>query len=138
MKLLITGSRGQLGNELVSIIKSGRAEIGEIAKGYSIEEVTAIDIDELELELIDLDMTELFVDDENIINIYAKYEAFGAIQSYLDEHNMEIVSGEFVRIPTDTKDVTPDQREALNKLIEKLEEDDDVTNVYTTMSPEEE
>ena len=96
-----------------------------------------IDIDELELELIDLDMTELFVDDENIINIYAKYEAFGSIQSYLDDHNMEIVSGEFVRIPTDTKEVTAEQREAINKLIEKLEDDDDVTNVYTTMAEEE-
>ena len=85
---------------------------------------------------IDLDLTEMFVDDDNVINIYAKYEAFGGIQAYLDEHNMEIVSGEFVRIPTDTKEVTAEQREALNKLIEKLEEDDDVTNVYTTMAEE--
>ena len=94
----------------------------------------SIDLEELELDLIDLDLTEMFVDDDNVINIYAKYEAFGAIQSYLDEHQMEIVSGEFVRIPTDTKEVTAEQREALNKLIEKLEEDDDVTNVYTTMA----
>lgn len=95
-----------------------------------------IDLEELELDLIDLDLTEMFVDDDNVINIYAKYEAFGGIQAYLDEHNMEIVSGEFVRIPTDTKEVTAEQREALNKLIEKLEEDDDVTNVYTTMAEE--
>lgn len=95
-----------------------------------------IDLEELELDLIDLDLTEMFVDDDNVINIYAKYEAFGGVQSYLDEHSMEIVSGEFVRIPTDTKEVTAEQREAINKLIEKLEDDDDVTNVYTTMAEE--
>jgi transcriptional/translational regulatory protein YebC/TACO1 len=43
-----------------------------------------------------------------------------------------------VRIPTDTKELTPEQREAVNKLIEHLEEDDDVTNVYTTMAESEE
>lgn len=59
MKLLITGSRGQLGNELVSIIKSGRAEIGEIAKGYSIDDVTAIDIDTLDIS--DLEATRRYI-----------------------------------------------------------------------------
>lgn len=49
MKLVITGSRGQLGNELLSIIKSGYAEIGAIPEGYNIDEVTAVDIDELDI-----------------------------------------------------------------------------------------
>ncbi|MDY3979094.1 MAG: YebC/PmpR family DNA-binding transcriptional regulator [Tidjanibacter sp.] len=97
----------------------------------------AVDLEELELELIDLDLTEMFVDDENVINIYAQYESFGKIQAYLDEHNMEIVSGEFVRLPTDSKEVTAEQRETLNTLIERLEEDDDVVNVYTNMKDDE-
>lgn len=59
MKLLITGSRGQLGNELISIIKSGRAEIGKIPCGYSIDEVTAIDIDELDIS--DIDATRKYI-----------------------------------------------------------------------------
>jgi transcriptional/translational regulatory protein YebC/TACO1 len=54
----------------------------------------------------------------------------------LEDNGFEIISGEFVRIPTDTKEVTAEQRESLEKLIEKLEEDDDVTNVYTTMAEE--
>lgn len=49
MKLVITGSRGQLGNELLSIIKSGKAEIGAIPSGFDINDVTAIDIDELDI-----------------------------------------------------------------------------------------
>jgi len=96
-----------------------------------------LDLEEMELELIDLDLTEMYVDDENIINIYARYEAFGKIQAYLDSHDMEIVSGEFVRIPTDYKDVTAEQRESINALVEKIEEDDDVVNVYTNMRDEE-
>lgn len=59
MKLLITGSRGQLGNELISIIKSGRAEIGKIPCGYSIDDVTAIDIDELDIS--DIDATRKYI-----------------------------------------------------------------------------
>lgn len=97
----------------------------------------AIDLEELELDLIDLDLIEMFVDDENVINIYAPFESFGGIQSYMDDHSMEIISGEFVRIPNDTKEVTDEQRESINKLVERLEDDDDVTNVYTSMTEEE-
>lgn len=50
----------------------------------------------------------------------------------------ELVSGEGVRIPTDTKELTAEEREAVEKLQEKLEEDDDVVNVYTTMAESDE
>ncbi len=43
-----------------------------------------------------------------------------------------------MRIPTDTKELDAEQREAVEKLVEKLEEDDDVVNVYTTLKEEEE
>lgn len=59
MKLVITGSRGQLGNELISIIKSGHSEIGAIPSGYDIADVTAIDIDELDIS--DLEATRKFL-----------------------------------------------------------------------------
>jgi transcriptional/translational regulatory protein YebC/TACO1 len=99
---------------------------------------TVADPDELELELIDFGADEIFAEDDAII-IYGSFESYHKIQSYLDEHSIEIVSGEFVRIPVDTKDVTEEQRETLNKMIERFEEDDDVTNVYTNMKdPEEE
>ncbi len=96
-----------------------------------------VDADELELELIDFGVDELMGDEEGHVVIYGPFESFGAIQKYLEDHNMEIVSGEFVRLPTDTKEVTAEQRETMNKLIEKLEEDDDVTNVFTNMADEE-
>ncbi|MBR2014041.1 MAG: YebC/PmpR family DNA-binding transcriptional regulator, partial [Alistipes sp.] len=57
-----------------------------------------------------------------------------AIQKWIEDQGFELVSGEGVRIPTDTKELTAEEREAVEKLQEKLEEDDDVVNVYTTMA----
>ncbi len=97
-----------------------------------------IDLDQLELDLIDFEVDEVFVDDENQINIYGPFESYGQIQAYLEGHGMEITSGEFIRIPTDTKELPEEQRQSVHKLIEKLEEDDDVVNVFHNMKEEEE
>jgi YebC/PmpR family DNA-binding regulatory protein len=104
---------------------------------FKVTAATVADADELELELIDCGADEVFAEEDSII-IYGTFESYHKIQSYLDEHSIEIVSGEFVRIPVDTKEVTEEQRETLNKMIERFEEDDDVTNVYTNMKEEEE
>lgn len=64
-------------------------------------------------------------------------QGFGDIQKYLEENGFEITSAEFTRIPNDLKDVTPEQRETIDKMVERLEEFDDVQNVYTNMKPEE-
>ncbi len=105
---------------------------------FKIAMTDAIDPEELELELIDFGVDELYQDEDGNVQLYGPFESYGAIQKYLEDHNIEIISGEFVRIPTDTKEVTAEQREAIDKLVEKLEEDDDVTNVFTTMKDEEE
>ncbi|MBO6082100.1 MAG: YebC/PmpR family DNA-binding transcriptional regulator [Bacteroidales bacterium] len=106
-----------------------------------------IDIDELELELIDYGADEVFKqevedEDENVtveISIYGDYTAYGALQKYIEENGYELLSGGFERIPNvDLKEVTPEQRATLEKLINLLEDDEDVTNVYTTMKPSEE
>ncbi|MBQ9185921.1 MAG: YebC/PmpR family DNA-binding transcriptional regulator [Bacteroidales bacterium] len=106
-----------------------------------------IDIEELELELIDFGADEVFKqevedEDENVtveICIYGDYTAYGAIQKYIEENGYELISGGFERIPNvELKDVTPEQRSTLEKLTGLLEDDEDVTNVYTTMKPAEE
>ena len=65
--------------------------------------------------------------------LYAPFEQFGAIQKYLEENNIEILSSEFERIPTTTTAISDEQKEEVNKLLERLEEDDDVNNVYHSM-----
>lgn len=92
-----------------------------------------MDLEEFELELIDFDVEEVFEDEDGIL-IYAPFEQFGAIQKYLEENNMEILSSGFERIPTSTKKLSKEDDIAeVEKLLEKLEEDDDVLNVYHSM-----
>ena len=95
-----------------------------------------IDHDELELNLMDFE-AELVADDDEEWMVYGAFDQFAAIQKYLEENGLEIVSAEFERIPTDYKEVTPEQREAIEKLLEKFEEDEDVQNVFHNMKEEE-
>ena len=95
-----------------------------------------IDIEELELELIDHGVEEIFEDEDGIL-IYAPFENFGEIQSYLEKHKIEILSSGFERIPQITKKLTAEQMADVEKLLEKIEEDDDVQNVYHTMDESE-
>ncbi len=91
------------------------------------------DVEELELELIDHGAEEVFVEEDNII-IYGEFSAYGSLQKALEEMGAEIVSSEFERIPTTTKELNEEQTEEVDKLLEKLEEDDDVQQVYHTMA----
>lgn len=92
-----------------------------------------IDVEELEFELIDYGANEVFAEDDHIM-IYGNFENFGAIQKVLEEKGIEIESSGFERIPNDTIKLTEEQEADIDKLLEKLEEDDDVQNVYHTMA----
>jgi len=91
-----------------------------------------IDLEEFEFELIDFEVEEIFEDEDGLL-IYAPFEQYGAIQKYLEEHNIEILSSDFERIPTTTKKISKEEQADVEKLLEKLEEDDDVQNVYHSM-----
>ena len=91
-----------------------------------------IDPEEIELDMIDFGAEEVFVDDDGIL-IYAPFESFGAIQKELESGNIEILSSGFERIPQITKELSPEEAEDVEKLLEKIEQDDDVQNVYHTM-----
>ncbi len=91
-----------------------------------------MDLEEFELELIDFDVEEVFEDEDGIL-IYAPFEQFGAIQKYLEEKNIEILSSGFERIPTTTKKLNEEEQLDVEKLLDRLEEEDDVQNVYHSM-----
>ena len=114
---------------------------------FRIKETEGMDIEEMELEMIDYGVEELFEEievdqDDNetkIIVIYGTYESYGTLQKYIEEQGYEMVSGGFERIPNvDLKEVTDEQRVGLDKLTDLLEEDEDVTHVYSTLKPAEE
>ncbi|MDR2389663.1 MAG: YebC/PmpR family DNA-binding transcriptional regulator [Tannerellaceae bacterium] len=89
-------------------------------------------IEDLELELIDYGVEEVEEDEGEII-LYGEFAQNALLQKYLEENGYEINSVEFLRLPNDLKDVTNEQREAIEKLIDKLEEDEDVQNVFHNM-----
>jgi YebC/PmpR family DNA-binding regulatory protein len=95
------------------------------------EDIT-MDMEELELELIDFEVEEVFDDEDGII-IYAPFEQYGSIQSFFEDNNVEILSSGFERIPTTSTTLNEVQQADVNKLLERLEEDDDVQNVYHSM-----
>ena len=99
---------------------------------FHIKPKDGVSLEDLELELIDYGVDELDQDEDDIV-IYGAFEENASIQKYLEDNGFEITSSEFVRIPNDTKEVTAEQRETLEKLLEKFEDDDDVQNVFHNM-----
>lgn len=93
---------------------------------------TDLDVEEIELEFIDFGVEEVFVDDDGIL-LYAPFESFGMIQKELEKRNLEILSSGFERIPQVLKSLDSQAQEEVLQLIEKIEEDDDVQNVYHTL-----
>ena len=102
---------------------------------FSFKKKEGLSMDDLILELIDYGVEDEY-DEEGSITIYGDPKSFGQIQKYLEENGFEVVGAEFTYVPNDLKDVTPEQRETIDKMVEKLEDFDDVQNVYTNMKPE--
>jgi YebC/PmpR family DNA-binding regulatory protein len=94
---------------------------------------TDLDIEELELDLIDFGIDEVIVD-ENEVLIYSSFENYGLIQKELEFRKVNIISSEFERIPKQFKTLSEEKKDKVNILIEKIEEDDDVQNVFHNMN----
>jgi len=102
---------------------------------FKIKSKEGVDIEELEFEMIDFGIQEIFAEDENII-IYGDFGAFGPIQKYIEDNGFEIVTADFERIPSEIKELNEEQMAEVEKLLEKLEDDEDVTNVFHNMKDE--
>ncbi len=104
---------------------------------FKIQPKDGISLEDLELELIDYGVDELGHDEDEDGNeqivLYGAFEEYSNIQKYLEDNGFEIISSEFERIPNDLKEVTEEQRAAIEKLLEKIEEDEDVQNVFHNM-----
>ncbi|KAA6341876.1 putative transcriptional regulatory protein [termite gut metagenome] len=105
---------------------------------FTIAKKEGITVEDLILELIDSGVDEDADEDDDEITLYGNFHSFNVIQKYLEENGYEIKSSEFTRIPTDEKELTVEQRATIEKMVERLEEDEDVQNVYTNMKGTEE
>ena len=107
---------------------------------FTFKKKDGVDMEELILELIDFNVEDEFDEDEEegTITIYGDdVKAYAQIQKFLEDQGFEDIGGEFTYVPNDLKDVDSDQRATIDKMVERLEDFDDVQNVYTNMKPEE-
>lgn len=100
---------------------------------FRLKNKPGLDAESLELELIDVGCEELSVEGEEII-VYGPFDAFGSLQSYFEKENFEMIESGFDRVPTTTKELSQEQKDEVQKLLDKIEDDDDVQNVYSTMA----
>ncbi|MBR0073404.1 MAG: YebC/PmpR family DNA-binding transcriptional regulator [Bacteroidales bacterium] len=91
-----------------------------------------MDMDELEMELIDAGLEEMETDDE-YITLYTAMEDFGAMVKKLEDMKIEVESAELQRIPNTTKTIDEESMRKVLKIVDLLEEDDDVQAVYHDM-----
>ena len=107
---------------------------------FTFKNKEGVDMEELILELIDFNVEDEYdVDEEeDTITIYGDdVKSYAQIQKFLEEQGFEDIGGEFTYVPNDLKDISAEERATIDKMVEKLEEFDDVQNVYTNMRPEE-
>ncbi|MBD3841215.1 MAG: YebC/PmpR family DNA-binding transcriptional regulator [Campylobacterales bacterium] len=116
------------------IVPTGSLEFMFSRKAVFELKTPQIDMDELEMELIDAGLEEIRVDDEEHISIIADYTDFGSMSKKLDEMQLEYEKGSLQRIPNSPIEISDEAMLELEALLDKLEDDDDVQNIYTNLA----
>ncbi|MDX2414228.1 MAG: YebC/PmpR family DNA-binding transcriptional regulator [Bacteroidales bacterium] len=95
---------------------------------FSLNILEGMDMDELELELIDAGAEDIEIED--IITVSSALEDFGNLNKKFEEMSIEPISAELQRIPNDTKTLDLESAKSVLRLVDALEDDDDVQNVF--------
>ena len=100
---------------------------------FEIVKSDAIDAEELELELIDAGCEEIEVTDEHVI-VYGDFTSFGTLAKALEDLNIEVQKSSLQRIPTSPVEFSEEELVAIEKLLDKIEDDDDIQQVFTNIA----
>jgi YebC/PmpR family DNA-binding regulatory protein len=100
---------------------------------FEIINTGTLEAEDLELELIDAGCEEIEMTEEKIY-VYGDYTAFGALASALESLNIEVQKSSLQRIPTSPIELTDDQMNDVEKMLDKIEDDDDIQQVFTNIS----
>ena len=100
---------------------------------FKIENTEGLDIEELELELIDAGLEEIEQED-GVITLLGDYTSFGTLQDALENKNIEVANSSLKRYPTSPVEFTEDQMQEIEKMLDKIEDDDDVQQVFTNIA----
>jgi YebC/PmpR family DNA-binding regulatory protein len=126
IRLIFSKNDGAMGNSGSVSFMFERRGVFKFANGV-------LNLEELELDLIDAGAEDIEQGEEETI-IYTKFTDFGSMQKFLEERKIEATNSELQYIPSTTKDLSEDQQDEVLKLIEALEEDDDVQSVYHNLA----
>lgn len=126
MRMYFNRGEGSLGN-------SGSVAFLFERKGLFKFPKNNLNLEDLELELIDSGLLDIMEDDGNVF-VYSSFEDFGTMSKALEERNIETTSAELVREPLNTVEVSEAQAEQVQALCDKIEEDEDVQNVFHNMA----
>jgi YebC/PmpR family DNA-binding regulatory protein len=99
---------------------------------FEFEKPEGFDPDDFELEMIDFGLQKIEID-EDTVYVYAPYTEFGTMSTALEEQKIELTKSDLQRIPTSPVDFTDEQMEEIEKLLDKLEDDEDVQAVFTNV-----
>lgn len=113
-----------------TMLNSGSLDFIFDRKGVFLVPVAGINLEEFELEMIDFGMEDMEEDGEGNLLIYVPFTEFGNMQKGLEDRKIEIKNAELQRIPTTYVELSEEEEAEFNKLLDKLEDDDDVTNVW--------
>ena len=117
-----------------SIVPNGQLEFMFSRKSvFELPKKEGVDPEEIELELIDAGCESIEVDDEKIY-VYGDFTAFGTLSKAIDDLQLEVLKANLQRIPTSPIDLTEEQMVDVEKLLDKIEEDDDVQQVFTNIA----
>jgi len=123
VRAVLTRNSGSLGTQ-------GMLNFVFERKGVFRIKADGLNIADLELELIDYGAEELEEDEGEII-VYTSFTDFGGMQKALEEKGLNVISSDLERFPLTFMDISPEQEEEITKLVDKLEEDEDINMVYT-------
>lgn len=115
------------------LLKNGSLEFMFDRKAvFEFEKTDDMDLEELELELIDGGLEEL-TENDGTLYVYGDYTSFGSLQEALESMKIDVKKASLQRIPNNPQSFSEEQMQEVEKLIDKLEEDDDVQAVYTNI-----
>jgi YebC/PmpR family DNA-binding regulatory protein len=100
---------------------------------FEFEKTEEMDLEELELELIDAGLDEIEQVEEKVF-VYGDYTSFGSLSAGLEELNIDVIKSNLQRIPTQPVEFTEDQLVDIEKMLDKIEDDDDIQQVFTNIA----
>lgn len=117
-----------------SIVQNGSLEFMFNRKAvFEFEKTDEMDIEEMELELIDAGLEEIELNEDKVY-VYGDYTSFGSLSQALEDMNIDVTKANLQRIPTSPVEFTEEQLDDIEKMLDKIEDDDDIQQVFTNIA----